>query len=518
MSLCPTALPGFAIILPKVCLKGWANKSITREITAFPEKIKGEIAMCSAVKVKEGSRDQTPLPVWKIGIECLGYGGRNSLFMTKIKLGWLPSSLNWREVILAGFLIFLVAGIVPRVFDRAGEISPLSPQSKYMLDRSNSLYGTIDPKIYPGVLWPPGYPLVLLTARYFQFPVERVNLLLFVFTLGLVYLVSRISFTNISPSWPAILFGVCAFNYYNLQQYTSEALVLPLSMLILLSLGTYLRRQSIWILFLLALSCSLLFITRYHALLWLAPIVLANLIYKKYKQRTMSFAHLMVFLIIAFVPLCVVLYFNYLNTGFLTGMERFGWSNREEAPYIEYFMQSTTLAENLRRTVMGYFLDFGSPFVHASHLVLRSDYRLTFAEIGFAFFLVTALGALVFMSAGHARKKDVLQPIPSGEGQNPLMTLLIIEFFLTYILVTLIFWTVGNNDPLYSRYLYPSYIYLILGAFSGYSFVKQYSTSFLPKIPFWVLLASMLIINVYKIIHTIFLQDKLVRLILGGAV
>jgi len=42
------------------------------------------------------------------------------------------------------------------------------------------------------------------------------------------------------------------------------------------------------------------------------------------------------------------------------------------------------------------------------------------------------------------------------------MMLLSIEFLLVYVVITVLVWTIGNNDPIYTRFLYPSYVYMIL--------------------------------------------------------
>jgi hypothetical protein len=45
-------------------------------------------------------------------------------------------------------------------------------------------------------------------------------------------------------------------------------------------------------------------------------------------------------------------------------------------------------------------------------------------------------------------------------------------FSLGYLACLLVLWTAGNNDPIYTRFLYPSYAFLGLSAAHVYSHVK----------------------------------------------
>ena len=434
--------------------------------------------------------------------------------MTPPRIQELVRGLDWKKAILFLLLAATLTGVVARVYRRAQAIAPLSPQSRFMLDRSVSLSATMDPDIFPGAVWPPGYPLVLLSARHAGFPVGMVNLVLFLGALALVFLVSRTAFPDVSPWWATLLFGLCGFNYYNLPQYTSEALVIPLSLLILVSLERLFLRSNFRAFALLSLACSLLFITRYHAFLWLAPVVFGNLFFLAFKLRKMPVWQALVSIALAILPLCAVLFLNYQNTGYPTGMGRFDWSARESSAYIETFENATTLSANLARVGTIYWLDFGSPFVHATHAVLLSKYRFTNFEIVSALLFFLAVGALLVALIDRVRHKRPPTLAALASHRSSLMGLLILEFLGMYLFITLLFWTIGNNDPLYTRYLYPSHVYLILGMFAGYSFIRRRFDSLYARIPFQVLYGYILAVNLYKIIDTIFLQNKLVYSIL----
>jgi hypothetical protein len=426
-----------------------------------------------------------------------------------MRISLSPKPIDWKKTL--PFVAFLlgVAILVSLVFYRAVSIAQMSPQSLFMMAKSETLAATVDPDVYPGAVWPPGYPLLLLAARKLTISFPTVNLLLFLLTILLVFVISKIGLPDISPIWPTLLFAICGFNYYNLTQFTSEALVLPLSLLILLSLVIYQRQQGFAFLLFLALCGSLLFITRYHAMLWLTPIIIGDLILTAYQSRKVPFWHWISFAVITFSPLGVVLLLNYRNTGFITGMNRFDWSSRVLTPGMEYFVPSTTFSENIHRTFKSFFLDFGSPFKYASHLANKLSYSASLLEwTGVLLFLV-AFGAIMYSLFRSLKGRALIAAIWSWRRESP-VTFLSTGFFFVYIIFTIIVWTAGNNDPLYTRYLYPSYVYFMLMMFSGYSLVKRTNGSRILQSSFVALFVYVFLVNSYKIILTILLAKKLV--------
>jgi len=72
-----------------------------------------------------------------------------------------------------------------------------------------------------------------------------------------------------------------------------------------------------------------------------------------------------------------------------------------------------------------------------------------------------------------------------------------------YVVITVLVWTIGNNDPIYTRFLYPSYVYMIIGMFFGYYFIKTYNDSKINRFFFVVLFLSLALFQLYKTIFTI---------------
>ncbi len=67
------------------------------------------------------------------------------------------------------------------------------------------------------------------------------------------------------------------------------------------------------------------------------------------------------------------------------------------------------------------------------------------------------------MPLDRARIRSLLQ---SGEG-------LTCQLFASYPVALVAVWTLGNNDPIYGRFLYPSYVLAVLLGFMLYARVKD---------------------------------------------
>jgi len=67
--------------------------------------------------------------------------------------------------------------------------------------------------------------------------------------------------------------------------------------------------------------------------------------------------------------------------------------------------------------------------------------------------------------------------------------------FVVHNVMLLVLWTLGNNDPLHSRYLWPSYPLLLLLAVAAYARVRS---RFWLALPFRLLLALLLVVHVQR--------------------
>ena len=403
-------------------------------------------------------------------------------------------SPSMKVVLPAGLLLAL---LVAWLYGLARETVPQMPQSKVMVARSESLDTAIRPD-----LWPSGYPLLLFVARQLHCSPASVNLALFFLTIALVLVVSRRCFPNLSPYWLPLAYALCAFNYYNLAQFTSEALVVPLSLVVLLLLADYQRRRLFSTLACMSLCCALLFVSRYQAMLWLVPIVVFNVIFTARPPRTVALVHALGFALIAFAAVGADMAQTYRGTGHLTGMSRLGWDSRELPRGVQDYSGATGLRENLLLTLKTYFLDFVSPFDYGTHDANRLPHAFTLAEAGAVLLFGLSAGVLALTLIRWVRSRGSLVRALSEWRESSLMTLLAVEFLVGYLLVTLVVWTIGNNDPLYSRFLYPSYVYAMIVAFAGYALVKRASVSMTLRAPMLALFAYLLALNVNKLAFT----------------
>lgn len=71
--------------------------------------------------------------------------------------------------------------------------------------------------------------------------------------------------------------------------------------------------------------------------------------------------------------------------------------------------------------------------------------------------------------------------------------------FAAHNAMLLVVWTWGNNDPLHSRYLWPSYPLLLLLGLAAYAGVRaSWPHSFWRALPFRLLLALLLVVHVQR--------------------
>jgi len=61
------------------------------------------------------------------------------------------------------------------------------------------------------------------------------------------------------------------------------------------------------------------------------------------------------------------------------------------------------------------------------------------------------------------------------------------EFLAVYLALTLAVWTTGNNDPLYTRFLYPCYALVFVLGVPLYDWVKADSRSGWVRLPLLIL-------------------------------
>jgi hypothetical protein len=401
-----------------------------------------------------------------------------------------------RRWALATAGILLGALAISQVYGAFVRTAVRSPQSRSMIERS----GGLGQALRPGV-WPPGYPLLLLAARRIRVPIDGVNLLLFGAALGLAFAAARQGLPGVSPVWLPLVYAACAFNYRNLSQLTAEALVVPASLLALLLLARYRERPSRLCLLALSLCAALLVVSRYQVALWLLPVVIAHLALATGAPRWTAARRAAGFAIVALAPVSWVMWRNDRETGFLTGMDRMHWASREPSAQ-SLFAGSTGLADNVRLTVKTYVLDFASPVRYATHGANRDRWEPSAVEIAMIGLFLAAVGSIALAAARAVKAHGGIAAALAAWHRSSPVTALATQFLLAYLALTIAAWSLGNNDPIYTRFLYPSYIYFMIALAAGYALVKSRSPG-APRAPFVLLCVLLVLVNVYKMSLTV---------------
>jgi hypothetical protein len=68
--------------------------------------------------------------------------------------------------------------------------------------------------------------------------------------------------------------------------------------------------------------------------------------------------------------------------------------------------------------------------------------------------------------------------------------LTVAEVAASYLALTILLWTVGNNDPIHTRFLFPVYPLLWVLAFHAYDAVRGWSATRWERLPWQVLYAG----------------------------
>jgi hypothetical protein len=378
--------------------------------------------------------------------------------------------------VLAVFLLVPLIEVVQR--RQSGDLSPQSRINAHFAERP-SLTSAL--RLYPRY-WPPLYPTLLWLAGRIGVTAERVNQLFFVLTLVLIALYSALHLAGVHSFLPVLLFAVGHYNYVNVYQYISETLFTFLSLALVLLLLRYRRTARGRDLALLALTGAALAATKYMALFWAIPLAALHMTLDAPGPLKRRMAHTAAFLAASALPVGAWMGLAYAESGYLTGSDRF-------APR---FAELTTFDKNVLFTGKTLLVDFASLEKYASHAVINAPYRPSAWEWAVAAVALAAVGATVLVVRSE-RAADAW-PTPAR---------LVAEFFAAYVVVLIALWTIGNNDPVYTRFLYPAYPFLVLLGFHAYAAVRARTASPWPRLPFQLLYALLLVTQAVRDYHAV---------------
>jgi hypothetical protein len=373
--------------------------------------------------------------------------------------------------VLAVLLLLPLVEVVQR--RQSGELSPQSRINAHFAERPSLLSAL---RLYPRY-WPPLYPTLLWLASRVGLTAERVNQVFFVLTLMLVALYAALHLPGVHPFLVVLLLAVGHYNYVNVYQYISETLFTFLSLALVLLLLRYRRAARGRDLALLALAGAALAATKYMAVFWAIPLAALHLLFDAPGAWRRRLAHTAVFLAASALPVGAWMGLAYTESGYVTGSDRF-------APR---FAELTTFDKNVLFTGKTLLVDFASLEKYASHAVINVPYRPSPWE-----WLLLAVAAAAVAAAFVAPRQAW-----SAAAR------LIAELFAAYVVALIALWTIGNNDPVYTRFLYPAYPFLVLLGFHAYAAVKAGSASRWPRLPFQLLYALLVVTHSIRDYHAV---------------
>lgn len=291
---------------------------------------------------------------------------------------------------------------------------------------------------------PPLYPSLLYVGHAAGLPLQRIQQGLFAITLVLLLAAVRRNQRPLPALGVVAGYAVCAFNVYPLGQLWPETLVVPLALGLWIALDGYARSPGWGSLLLATTLVSLACLTRTFCLFWLVPIATIGILRSATSART-RVRHGLVFAAGVLLPFGLWTARVYARTGFLTGMERLSWETRPLAARNPIWPELTGWDGTLLLGAKTLCLDFISPTRLASHAGLTAP--LTSLEIALASLGVVAL----LLATRHGTRRS------SPPGTAPA------TFVGVYLLAVFGLWSVSNNDPLWSRFLLPCYVFVVAG-------------------------------------------------------
>jgi len=389
----------------------------------------------------------------------------------------LSPRLRWQHLVTLALLVGACA--VAEVAYRRQKNHVQAPHSQPNIDFASQPSVVEALRGYPKVR-PPLYPLVLWTGTQgLGMKKKLVNETLFDLTILLFYLAQRRSSPELPAVYPLALYALFHPSYVNLAQYSPEVLFVLVSLTLYLALDRYQHGEGRAALLASAALGALLTATRYFGVFFLVPLLALRIGWHgtlPWRQRVLRLCGV---LLVALLPVGVWMGVAWSETGYLSGMDRFG--PRTLPIGARRWLQMTSLGWNLELGGKTLLVDFFSPDQYASHWVVHHTYDLASVETG----LLVLLGVVVTLAVRVAWATRDRPPAAAA--------VLSAELPLVYLASLLAVWSIGNNDPLFTGFLYPSYPFLLLWGFAVYARVR--SRSWRERLPFQTFYVGLVVVQ-----------------------
>lgn len=364
-----------------------------------------------------------------------------------------------RPALAAALVVALTLGF-------AGGSVQLSPQGNQFLRAAQALQTRGEFELIGGrtlAFFPPLYALLLAgLGRVGLAPIPAVVLLNAAVVAAGLWAFRSLAFrAGIRAGRTAtFLFAALAANAYYFRMVRPDAMIPVFTMLTALALLTYKEsRRRRW-LFLAALACGTAALARYMALFTVLPVAAAAL-WRHPVRREARTADLAWFVPVALAPIGAWLARTWFLTGYPTGMSRTAF--REEA-------SATGLLDNIAGIAKTISIDLFGPRAMGLRAFVQEHVPLPHATAT-AVLTATGVGLIVFALVS-ARREWAERRRSSAAGAAHARKL-VVSFAVWYVVMLVILWTIGNNDPLHTRFVAPLYWCLVLLAFLRFESVRD---------------------------------------------
>ena len=199
----------------------------------------------------------------------------------------------------------------------------------------------------------------------------------------------------------------------------------------------------------------------------------------------------------ALAPLLLWMWMAKRETGFWTGVDRLAPRTFPEGA--AHWAGLTGAQANVTLWLKTLLVDFFSPSLYAAHSVVTRPYRPSAVEWVLCVLAVAALAGAVVAWRRRGRES------PREEGHE---RALVAQAFILYNAATLVTWSFANNDPIYTRFLYPSYVFLVLLGFYAYADVRRWTASPWAPLAFRLLYASLIVVHCLRNVQAVALPVR----------
>jgi hypothetical protein len=334
-------------------------------------------------------------------------------------------------------------------------------------------------------LRPPLYPLALWAARRAGLDAAAFQILVFDVMLAGLALYGRRYLRAVHPAFLVLGFAVAHFNHVNLYQRTAETLFAPLLLLFAVLLWRYqaTARGAGW----LGTVASLLSVTRHFGLLLAVPLAVAHVLLRRATEPRRRLVQAAVVLALALPPIGYWMWITHEQTGLWTGVDR--TRPRELPESVAHWKELTGVDDHVRLAAKTLMVDFFSPRHYAALSIVTLPYRPSAVEWALlAIGLLAGASAITVARRARGRAKA---PPPSPAGTE-------CEVAAAYFGLTIAVWTMANNDPIHTRFLFPVYPLLWVLSFHAYDAVKGWSGAWWERLPWQLLYAGVVAVQLAR--------------------